>query len=447
MCSMFIIFFFSSRRRHTRWNCDWSSDVCSSDLQNVSRRPPTHVLRISSPMTTSLVTKPIGAVGLFGLFFLGMVLVPLGCTNLDENPPSAITPANFYRNEGEVLSSLAGIYAQLRGTLDDYYNVSEISTDEMIVPTRGSDWYDGGQWLELHHQTWTPVSPVGNGFGNGIWVTAFTGIARANALLEVLPTLTFTSRDTVAAEARTLRAFYYYFLMDAFGGVPIATTTQIQARPRATRDSVFRFIQSELTAARAALPATWPAENNGRMTQGGVDAILASMYLNAAVFDKDVGVSPTASNSCTTVQIGSQNACQAAIAAANNILNSSAGYQLADSFAQSFRAGNATSKENILVIKFAPVADIGLNFVMRSLHYNQYTPTPWNGFAILAETYNAFDAADRRRNVILQGPQNNVETGAPAKDRAANPLVFTNTTADETHATEHEDPTGCRPRP
>src|SRR6266481_8178935 len=27
-----IVFFFSSRRRHTRWNCDWSSDVCSSDL-------------------------------------------------------------------------------------------------------------------------------------------------------------------------------------------------------------------------------------------------------------------------------------------------------------------------------------------------------------------------------------------------------------------------------
>src|SRR6267143_1223966 len=29
---MFVFFFFSSRRRHTRWNCDWSSDVCSSDL-------------------------------------------------------------------------------------------------------------------------------------------------------------------------------------------------------------------------------------------------------------------------------------------------------------------------------------------------------------------------------------------------------------------------------
>src|SRR6266568_7780594 len=31
-CFVIIFFFFSSRRRHTRWNCDWSSDVCSSDL-------------------------------------------------------------------------------------------------------------------------------------------------------------------------------------------------------------------------------------------------------------------------------------------------------------------------------------------------------------------------------------------------------------------------------
>src|SRR5689334_24505493 len=31
-----VMFFFSSRRRHTRWNCDWSSDVCSSDLGAVA---------------------------------------------------------------------------------------------------------------------------------------------------------------------------------------------------------------------------------------------------------------------------------------------------------------------------------------------------------------------------------------------------------------------------
>src|SRR2546427_13111675 len=38
----FVFFFFSSRRRHTRFDCDWSSDVCSSDLAHVepSRRAP-----------------------------------------------------------------------------------------------------------------------------------------------------------------------------------------------------------------------------------------------------------------------------------------------------------------------------------------------------------------------------------------------------------------------
>src|SRR5438309_5172771 len=34
---VFVFFFFSSRRRHTRWNCDWSSDVCSSDLRGRPR--------------------------------------------------------------------------------------------------------------------------------------------------------------------------------------------------------------------------------------------------------------------------------------------------------------------------------------------------------------------------------------------------------------------------
>src|SRR5438309_3292099 len=37
-CLFVLFFFFSSRRRHTRWNCDWSSDVCSSDLDSAGTR-------------------------------------------------------------------------------------------------------------------------------------------------------------------------------------------------------------------------------------------------------------------------------------------------------------------------------------------------------------------------------------------------------------------------
>ena len=67
-----------------------------------------------------------------------------GCTDLTESPTSAITPDNYYNTQAEIIGGVAGVYSTLRNTLDEYYNVSQVSTDEIIVPTRGSDWYDNG---------------------------------------------------------------------------------------------------------------------------------------------------------------------------------------------------------------------------------------------------------------------------------------------------------------
>jgi hypothetical protein len=396
-------------------------------------------------MKRLLLTTAIGAAG--------VLLVPLqACTNLDEVPPSAVSPGNFFRNEGEVLAGLAGVYAQLRSTLDAYYDVSEISTDEMVVPTRGSDWNDGGQWLDLHRQTWTPTSSavLSGCCINGAWNTAMGGVARANVMLEQIPTVPLLPDSAVIrAEVRTLRAFYYYQLLDLFGGVPLATTTELKARPRVSRDSLFRFIESELLAARVNLPPTvaqpkWDAANNGRLTKGAVDAILANMYLNAGVFTKDTAgtgpanINPTGYNSCSGIAVsGGLDACQAASDRVDSILNSGL-YQLADSFPKPFRADNGSSRENIFVVKFIAADGLGLNFVMRALHYNQFTPSPWNGFATLAAAYATFDSSDTRRRVILVGPQKNVLTGAAVNDRTGSPLVFTTTIADVTQASEGE---------
>ena len=137
-------------------------------------------------MKRLLVTTWIGAAGLFTL-----LLVPLqGCTNLDEVPSSTITPGTFFANKAEVLAGLAGVYAQLRGAFPGYccayYVLSEISTDELVVPTRGQDWYDNGRWLEIHRQTWTANSPSGLQDINSAWVNDFTGIADANVVLAAL---------------------------------------------------------------------------------------------------------------------------------------------------------------------------------------------------------------------------------------------------------------------
>src|SRR2546430_12151560 len=64
-------FFFSSRRRHTRFDCDWSSDVCSSDLRAESGRPGAGArksgkagadLRLPVPVGTVVVDEETGAV-------------------------------------------------------------------------------------------------------------------------------------------------------------------------------------------------------------------------------------------------------------------------------------------------------------------------------------------------------------------------------------------------
>lgn len=371
-----------------------------------------------------------------------LVTFALGCTDLSESPPSAISPGNFYRNEAEVLAGLAGVYAQLRSTLDDYYNVSEISSDEMVVPTRGQDWYDGGTWLDLHAQTWTPTSPATGAFLSGAWNVASGGIARANVLLDALQNVSVANQAAITAEARVLRGYYYYIMMDLFARVPLATNSVVERRPAVSRDSLFKFIEFELLEARPDLPVTWDAANNGRITKGVVDALLASMYINAGVFTKDGaagGLSATSYNACTGITVsGGLNACQAALNRTDSVFNSSAGYVLAGTYGAVFAANNANNPEHIFVVKFIPQDGLGLNFVMRALHYKQFTPEPWNGFAALAQTYNAFDSLDRRRQVFLVGPQVNVLTGQPANDRAGNPLVFTVSIGDITQAGEGE---------
>lgn len=378
-------------------------------------------------MTIRSVSRSLRLVALRALLLLAPTLIVLqGCTDLTEEPTSAIAPENFFNNEEEVIGALASVYAQLRATTDAYYNLTEVSSDEYIVPTRGTDWYDNGRWLEIDKQQWGANSPSGLDDINGAWNALFTGVARANAVLAGVEKVNFPSKPVVEAELKTLRAFYYFLLQDLFGGVPIVTTTEIMPRKQNTRAEVFKFIEDELNATRVLLPAKWPSDMHGRVTSGAADAILASLYLNAEVFSGTV--SPSG------LQKGAAR-WQDAVSASDRILNSGV-YSLAGNWRSNFTHDNYLSPEIILSVKFLNESGLGLNFLMRALHYTQFTPSPWNGFATIAETYSAFDADDRRRQIFLEGRQFNLETGEPVNDRTGNPLVFDPNIGDPTNATE-----------
>ncbi len=81
---------------------------------------------------------------------LSASLLLAGCTKLDEKLFDQVSDQNFGLNETQLLSLVGPAYSSLgsenRDAIDnDYFFLQEASTDEIMVPTRGTDWEDNGQ--------------------------------------------------------------------------------------------------------------------------------------------------------------------------------------------------------------------------------------------------------------------------------------------------------------
>jgi hypothetical protein len=378
---------------------------------------------------TTYLKKSVRRVSLGAVLIGAALALAPACTNLTEVPKDALTPDNAFKTDLEIVAGVASVYAGLRGTLWGYYNLSEITTDELLVPTRGQDWYDNGRWLEIHRQQWTANSGSALDDINGTWNTLFAGVAKANQMLDIVEKSNSPTKAQTVAELRGLRAWYYFMLMDFFGGVPLATTPELAAHARVSRDSIFRFVEAELKAAATGLPAKWSSEYRGRMTKGAADAMLASLYLNAQVF--------TATVTAGGVTLGAARWADAD-AAATRVINSGE-YALAPDWKKNFSVDNHDSPEHIFWIAESSAPSLGMSLAMRGLHYNMLAPEPWNGFATLAETYRAFDATDDRRSIFLVGgPQKSYNSGVEVTDRQKVPLVFTDTINNAEKAAENE---------
>ena len=341
------------------------------------------------------------------------------CTDLEETIYEDITSDNFFSSEGDYYSVLVNAYGNLRPLLWGYFNNSQISSDETIVPTRGGDWGDGGKWRELHQHNWTPT----NAEVVAHWNDANKGLAQTNQFIYDLDAadeslFTVYSKSTLMAEARVLRAFYYFQLMDFYGGVPILQTAAIDPTnlpARNTRTEVFNYIEAELLEAIAGLKDSHTSDQQGRVTKYSAHGLLARMYINAEEF---TGTARLAD----------------AISHADMVINSN-DFTLEPDFHDNFSADNAGGSEHVFVVPNVAQGGLGLTFNMRTMHYNQLPSSPWNGFCTLADFYNTFDTADARHDIFLVGQQYD-GNGDALEDRQGNPLNFTSSITGITGATE-----------
>ena len=194
-------------------------------------------------------------------------------------------------------------------------------------------------------------------------------------MLEALQRVTVPNKAAIIAEATDAAGIRLLQLMDIFGGVPIVTDHRDQGtRPRATRSETFDFIESELLDARADLPDSWPASATGaspgrRRRHPGQHVHQRRRVHEGNRRGRCLG--PTTRVSGCTVT-GGVDACQAAINCRGSASSIPGVYTPGDRWRSNFTADNQTSPENIMVVKFLNKADLGMNFVMRSLHYTQF---------------------------------------------------------------------------
>jgi starch-binding outer membrane protein, SusD/RagB family len=313
----------------------------------------------------------------------------LGCTKLNEKFQGDLTPSQVSGGGSNVNALLKGVYNSMRTTFQDQtrvYCLWEMTTDALIGPTRGPDWDDNGVWRVLHEHKWDGESiRVREGF-NDLSGTVFA----ATDLLRFNPT------PQQSAEARYVRAFAMFMLLDGWDQVPYRDPGESVIAPSRVRkgSEALDYIISELNAVIPALPDAPVTKAN----KNAARVLLMKCYLNKGVFATiDTRKTPTFA-AADMNQV---------ITLADQIINSNL-FSFTNNYFDNFAPTNtAIGKENIWTQENVGGVSEGSPTVRSryhsAMHYKQ-NPQGWNGFSTLSDFYNKFEATDKRRGVNYPTP-------------------------------------------
>ena len=357
--------------------------------------------------------KPAGKWLMLAMVLLG---INQSCTNLDEEIYSDLTSENFPTTEEQFISALGATYTSLYGLLNhnSIFSLNQVSSDETLIPHRGADWFDGGQWLRVHQHSYNDAEESVN---NG-WNFLYGGVNNCNRVIALFETLvedgSVTAEDAAAfiAEVKTLRALFYYWLLDGYGNVPIVTNENSDDPTPATRsrEEVYAFIEAELNENVPNLSKAKDVTTYARMNYWAGKALQAKLYLNSGVYT-------------------GKDEYEKALAACEEIIDSGL-YELEGNYFANFNADNLASKENIFVIPYDEAQAQGFNLPQMTLHYSSQATfnlqdQPWNGYCSMAEFYNSYDDTDARKGTwgnqqvrgnFYAGPQYDSDGSTPLID-------------------------------
>lgn len=276
---------------------------------------------------------------------------------------------------GDPGEALASSYKDLSTFIaqDGTYCLYEHTSDEMIPPTRGTDWGDNGIWRTLHAHTWDAT----HNYVRNSWNNLNQRVFKCNQVLASNP------NAQQAAEAKFLRAFYMFHVMDLFGQVPFRNVDEgVDVNPKVfTRSEAFDFITRDLEEALPNLPTTGPSATNSKATRAAANTLLARLFLNKAVYKSANAAGPYTFDAADMNKVIAY--CDAVTAD---------GYSLESNYFINFST-SATSEIVLTSAEGTPESRWAM-----TLHYDN-NPGGWNGFTTLAEFYDKFEDGDQRKGI------------------------------------------------
>jgi hypothetical protein len=331
------------------------------------------------------------------------VLLLQNCTKIDETVYDRYAATDFYNTPAGSNAALASVASQLNGTwganyagFDNcWYDVNCFSTDEQVIPHRNTgDWQLDFSILYKH--TWTPSTP---GIINNVWNWLYNSVFKANLAIELLTTA--NADPAKIAEAKVLRAFFYYLLIDDFGDVPFYTANNLTVDkiPQAKRKDIFDFIVKELTENVDKLPDTKGGAYYGRFNKWTGYTLLAKLYLNAEVYTGTAKWTECLA-ACNKVSTGGF-----ALHPGGANASSPLGFRYYELFGD-----KCPDDETILAIYNQAGVVGNMIYGVRGLIFddgNNKVPNlgGWNGTVVIKDYVDKFAANDIRLKQFIWGPQ------------------------------------------
>lgn len=218
---------------------------------------------------------------------ISLMTVSCGKDFLDLDPRGTVLETNFYKTEEDLFKALTATYDVLQWGGTDGWTMKLGLLNALSDDTYagGSDASDQPNWVACDNFTLSPTL----GPQIGLWNKGYAGIYRANLVLQKLDEVPGLSAEFIArtrAEAKFLRAYFYFDLIRFFGNIPLITSVlsgdSFYTQTQTTADQVYAQIEQDLNDARNAteLPETLPPDELGRITKGAATALLGRVILH-----------------------------------------------------------------------------------------------------------------------------------------------------------------------